>query len=189
MDKIKSLSKDITLTDFKKFYWDKKELIHFCKQNKIPTQGSKIELSTRIAHYLDSGGEITHPQKISRQHPWDSSNTITADTAVINYRNDAETRKFFVSQIGDKFKFNHYLREFAKQENDGSLSYADLVKGWLYTIKKITIDKQFEYNQFQRDFYKNEIKNTREECNAAWKFIKSMPGESTYQQYLKLINL
>lgn len=177
------------VADFKNFYWDKKELLAFCKQNKILTQGSKDELIARIEYFLSCGTKPSKITKVPRKGPWDSEAEITAKTPVINYKNDAKTRDFFVSQVGNKFKFNHYLRAFAAQTNEGSLSYGDLVKGYLTSLenKKTTIDKQFEYNQFQRDFYKNSPDKTRDACNAAWKLIKSAPGGSSYKDYLNLI--
>ena len=47
------------------------------------------------------------------------------------FKNDSKTREFFVSQLGEKFHVNQYLRNFAKQTNDGTLNYGDLVEGWL----------------------------------------------------------
>ena len=46
----------------------------------------------------------------------DSLKQITKKTRVVNYNNDAETRKFFVKQIGHKFKFNAYLRQFTNKK-------------------------------------------------------------------------
>ena len=99
------------------------------------------------------------------------------------------TRTFFVSQVGKAFKFNSYLRAFAKQENNGELTYGDLVHGYNNSLKSktSTIDKQFEYNQFQRDFYKHNFDKSRLECHQAWALVKQAAGGSTYSDYLKLI--
>lgn len=114
---------------------------------------------------------------------------ITPETLVLNYKNNAPTRDFFISQVGEQFKFNDYLRAFAKQNNDGSLTYGDLVQDYKASLetKQSTIGKQFEYNQFQRDFYQNDTHKTRDACAKAWKLVKSSPGGSTYQDYLHLI--
>ena len=183
------LSKAIKIADFKNYYWDKQELIAFCRQNKIPTEGGKIELTERIEFFLLSGGKIKPTRNKKYRISYDSDQTITVNTPVIHYKNDAKTRDFFVSHIGHTFKFNFYLRAFAKQENKGDLTYGDLVQGYKASLKnkKTTIDKQFEYNQFQRDFHKNNSNKTRFECIQAWKLIKQAPGGSTYKDYLKLI--
>lgn len=176
--------------DFESYYWNKKELIQLCRVLQIPSQGSKTDITSRISHFIKTSGEVKEPVYAKRQGPPDSHQTITTTTAVINYRNDAATRTFFVSQTSDKFKFNHALRQFAKIQNDGSLTYGDLVKIWLESIQtpKSTIDKQFEFNQFQRDFHKHEHGKSMQECQAAWAFIKTVPGKPTYQHYIKLIN-
>jgi hypothetical protein len=188
MGKRPILSKTTKASDFKNYYWDKQELITFCRQNKIPAEGGKIELAERIAFFLSSGGKIKQTRKKTHRSSYDSDQKITVNTPVVYYKNDAKTRDFFVSQIGNTFKFNFYLRAFAKQENNGGLTYGDLVQGYKESLKnkKTTIDKQFEYNQFQRDFHKNNLKKTRLECNQAWKLTKQAPGGSTYKDYLKL---
>lgn len=189
MDKRPVLSRAIKISDFKNYYWTKKELITFCKQNKISTYGSKMELVARVEYYLSTGEQINKATNKVKKTFYDSDNTITSQTTVVGYRNDLKTRLFFVSKIGTKFKFNYYLRSFAKQENDGTLTYGDLVRGYKDSLKnkKIIIDKQFEYNQFQRDFYKNNPQKTRNECNDAWKLVKLAPGGTTYKDYLILI--
>lgn len=189
MRKRPTLSKTTKVSDFKNYYWDKLELIKFCRENRIPQEGGKIELSERIEYFLSSGGKVKSTPRKKPRSSFDSDQEITVNTPVIHYKSDAKTREFFVSQIGDAFRFNCYLRSFAKQENNGELTYGDLVQGYKDSLqnKKTTIDKQFEYNQFQRDFHKNNFKRSALECNQAWKLIKQAPGGSTYKDYLKLV--
>ena len=52
MQKRPKLSKAIKFFVFKYFYWTKDELRTFCQENKIPTQGDKMELSARIEYDL-----------------------------------------------------------------------------------------------------------------------------------------
>ena len=40
---------------FKEFYYLKEELVNFCRENNLPTSGGKIELTERIAYFLDTG--------------------------------------------------------------------------------------------------------------------------------------
>lgn len=144
MEKRPILSKTTRASDFKKFYWDKKELIAFCKQNKIPANGGKIELAEKIEFFLSSGGKIKSIRKKTHKSFYDSDQNITVDTPVINYKNDVKTRAFFISQIGNAFKFNSYLRAFAKQENKGDLTYGDLVQGYKNSLKnKTTTPERF----------------------------------------------
>lgn len=191
------LTKSLAAVTFKSFYWVKKELLEFCVANKIPAHGSKLELSERIQHFLDAGTIQPIKEKIKRINSRDSAKAITLDTPVINYKNDAVTKQFFVSQLGAKFRFNDYLRQFAKTPNmDGSITYGDLVTGWLQSqankklvSQKSPIGKQFQFNQFQRDFYTAEKGKTRQQFLDAWKLVRSIAGPATYEHYLSIINV
>lgn len=187
------LTNKIGPSDFAKFYWDAKELAAFCMHHKISSKGGKIEVAARITHFLKSG-EALKPKKIVRVGGWDSDKELTKNTPVINYRNDAKTRVFFQQSIGSKFRFNNYLRQFAKAPNNNQkLTYGALVVGWQNAEaekrsvgKKTTIDKQFQYNQFQRDFYAAEKDKSRVQLNKAWKLVRTVPGEASYAHYVQL---
>ena len=191
-----SLTNSIKLDVFLNFYWLKKELSDFCTTYSLATNGTKEELIERIKIFLTTGNTTSIKIKFNTSIR-DSDNAITVDTKVVNYRNDAATRKFFVEQIGSSFHFNSYLRQFTSDLFKGKedLTYGDLVEGCKKseTIKKdpnykTKIGKQFEYNQFIRDFFSNEKGKTRREAIDAWKFIKNQPGKRDYQHYKILKN-
>lgn len=179
---------------FKNYYWDKKDLVSFCSNNGLSTYGGKIDLTNKIEHFLRTG-QATSFAKIRRIGKWDSDTTITKETPVINYKNDAKTRIFFEKAIGSHFHFNEYLRKFAKNCNKAlKITYGDLVKGWIKVEQekqnpsyKSTIGKQFEFNQFQRDFYAKEKGKTRRELTEAWRLVRSVSGPNTYAYYLEII--
>lgn len=52
---INELSREMNSETFLSFYYLKKELVDFCRKNGLPTSGRKIELTERIAHFLDTG--------------------------------------------------------------------------------------------------------------------------------------
>jgi hypothetical protein len=188
------LTKAISSNIFKSYYWNKKELVGFCLAHGLVANGSKFELAERINIYLRTGIAI-NPAAVKRCGKWDNAQPITLTTPVINYKNDAKTKEFFVSQIRSKFHFNDYLRSFAKTPDlDGSITYADLVAGWYKAEdakktlpQKAPIGKQFQFNQFQRDFYRNEIGKSRQQCLDAWKLVRSAPGNATYAHYIILV--
>jgi hypothetical protein len=189
------LNNCIKSAEFRNYYWKKAELINFCKENGLPTSGSKFDLEILITEYIDTGLCKESASKTRASILKDSDNQLTVDTPVINYKNDAITREFFVKHIGAKFKFNAYLREFAKQTNlSVGITYGKLITGWLDYENKIksskqkpAIAKQFQFNQFQRDFYAQEIGKTRQEFLEAWELVKSAPGPATYKHYLTLL--
>jgi len=191
------LTKSLDSETFKSFYWEKKELLAFCVENKIPAQGTKLELSDRVEYFLNTGAIQPVRDKIKGAWSRASAKAITLETPVINYKSDLVTKEFFVAQLGAKFKFNNYLRQFAKTPNmDGSLTYGDLAQGYLSfeankksAPQKALIAKQFQFNQFQRDFYACEKGKTRQQFLDAWKLVRSIAGPATYDQYLSIINI
>ena len=46
------LTRTVDAATFKNFYWDKKELVSFCKSNALPYSGGKIELTQIIEVFL-----------------------------------------------------------------------------------------------------------------------------------------
>lgn len=174
---------------FMNFYWLKQELIKFCRNNKLLTTGSKIELTERIYQFLKTGNRITQTIK-SASKALDSINGLKLDTPVINYKNDTITRQFFKKHIGNHFHFNSYLRKFTNKKPIEKITYGDLINGWIAEEArkkapnyKANIDKQFQYNQFIHDFFINEEHKTLQDAIKAWNLVKAVSGNSTYEHY------
>lgn len=49
------LTKQLDNKTFSQFYYLKEELVDFCRQNGLPTSGSKLEIANRIVCFLDTG--------------------------------------------------------------------------------------------------------------------------------------
>jgi len=190
------LTKKIDLSHFKNYYWLKTELIDFCREQGLAATGSKQELEERIEIFISSGVKTKSlSTKVTGDR--DSKQPITPDTSVVNYKNDAATRRFFVEQVGQSFHFNAYLRQFTDRKNliGKNLTYGDLVDGWLAEEAckddpnfKSTIGEQFEYNRFTREFFLYEKGKTRADAIKAWKKVKATPGENTYSHYKTLLD-
>lgn len=184
-----------SIEDLQEFYWKKSELIAFCKKNSLPTNGVKSDIISRIKDFLETGNITSNISNNSHKVKLrDSASELTVNTPVINYFNDAITRQFFISKIGNNFKFNSYLRQFTKKENiTPGMTYGDLVDGW-YSYEKHQkstdkqIPKQFEYNQFIKDYFNNQTNGTLEQAIEAWKYTKVRKGPNTYKQYLIYIS-
>ena len=114
MEQKPKLTQSISLGAFKNHYWLKIELIAFCKDNDLSTAGSKQEISHRIETFITTGRKIK-PLLNSSPHARDSLLPITFDTPVVNYKNDAATRQFFVEHIGQHFRFDAFLRQFTNK--------------------------------------------------------------------------
>lgn len=187
----KKPTKITSTEDLKNYYWLKSELIALCKEYSLSTQGAKLDLIKRLAMYLSTGMNESHTptKKLGNK---DSDGLINPNTLVKNYKNDAITREFFIKEIGGKFKFNAYLRQFTNPKNiQENMTYGDLVEGWIAfeknkSINEKSIDPQFQYNQFIKDYFFHEKGATLEMAIKAWKKLISGKGPHTYDQYIKL---
>lgn len=181
------LTKELSVQDFRNFYWLKEELQAFCRDSGMSASGSKIEIADRIAFFLQTG-EI---QKPLRKETSPSKALITAplclDTVISeNHRCSQAVRAFFKLEI-PKFHFSTYIQNYFK-ENVGK-TYRDVVNAWHEEAQRIKdphyqkpIAPQFEYNQFIQDYF-NDPKNngnTRADAINAWYEIKKLPGSNKY---------
>lgn len=195
MEKKPQLTMPITVACLKNHYWLKAELLKFCKAIGLSTVGSKQELIKRIEAFVTTGCKIQ--PKVNKSASRDSYKPIKVDTLVKDYNNDVATRKFFVTHVGKRFHFNAYLRQFTDKNNITSgLTYGDLVAGWLDMESKrenpqhkTSIDNQFEYNQFVRDFYANEQGKSHADMVKAWGIVKTISGERTYAHYQSALKI
>lgn len=177
---------------FKNCYWDRKEMADFCRQEGLSTSGLKEDVTCRIAEYLENGSRAGPvAAKRARTGPPDSSKPLKLTTPVVNYKNDAKTREFFQQHCGPNFRFNSYLRQFAKGVPAGeSPTYGDLIQGWRAAEDQRAkgsseIGKQFEYNQFSRDYFAEEPDGTRKGMMEAWAEVRAIQGPNTYAFYKK----
>ncbi|MGN7177187.1 cytoplasmic protein [Paenibacillus sp. FSL R5-0490] len=182
------LKRDLDVQAFHSFYWLKKELQNFCRENGMSAAGSKMEITDRIAAFLQTG-EIKKPvKKKSLLAKEVKLLELTLDTVITeNHRCSQNVRVFFKSVI-PRFHFSTYIQNYFK-ENTGK-TYRDVVHAWheeeerkkdpSYTKQ---IGSQFEYNQFIRDYFadpKNKG-NNRENAIKAWNELKKQPGSNRYR--------
>lgn len=185
-----NLTKDMKVEQFRNYYWLKEELQTFCRELEMSPAGSKIELTERIVHFLQTGERqkpLRKKQSARKKACLDAP--LTLETVITeDHRCSQQVRAFFTSII-PTFHFSTYIQQFFK-ENAGK-TYEDVVTAWYEEIerkkdpsyKKSRLAPQFEYNQFLRDYFadpKNKGKS-REDAISAWKTVKSLPGDHTYR--------
>ncbi|WP_226668037.1 DUF6434 domain-containing protein [Metabacillus litoralis] len=180
------LSSKMTITEFQNYYWLKKELHHFCKENALATSGSKLELTKRIELFLLTGNkEIPIKKKKSPQKK--QLEELGLDTVISSNVTFSQNVRFFFKSVIPNFHFSTYIQNYMK-ENVGK-TYRDVVHAWYEEEKrkkdpnyKREIAPQFEYNQFTRDFFNDPANKgkSREDAINAWNTIKSLPGENKY---------
>lgn len=79
MIKRPNLDKQLDEKTFRNFYYLKEELVNFCRRNKLPTSGSKLEITDRIAFFLDTGKVLPTSTKINVKQ---DIGVITEDTII-----------------------------------------------------------------------------------------------------------
>lgn len=143
-------------------------------------------MAERIEHYLKTGEILGIAVK--KGHKKESGTEILSLESTISkeYRNDEKHREFFISVIGEHFKFNVPFMDWMK-ENHGK-TYSEAVCEWkrIYedkkSGKKYEISPQFEYNQYIRDFFKYNPGLSKKDAVKCWKHKKSIPGGNKYEE-------
>ena len=186
-----TLSKNLSKSDFLDFYWLKEELVEFCRHNGINASGGKIEISQRIALFLETGEVIkksggSKPKKSSR---FDWNNEILSMETILtdSYKNGENVRAFFKREIGNSFHFTVTFMDWIKQNYGKTLS--DAVEEWnrIEQLKKdptfkTEIAPQFEYNQYMRAFLKDNPTLSAKDAMHYWKLKRNLRGSNQYSK-------
>lgn len=189
MDKRPKLNTEISIQDFKDFYWYKEELVDFCRSENLYTRGGKTELASRIVRFLKTGERESYQVNTPKTSRFDwNSEKLTTETEITdNYKNTENVREFFENQIGNKFKFNVKFMNWMKSSQGKTLG--DAIEQWIFIRNEIRTDKshkqiapQFEYNTYIRDFMKDNPDRTMLEAISYWKIKKSKSGDNKYSQ-------
>ena len=176
------LSKGLSGGEFRKWYWLKEELVDFCRANNLPATGPKTDLTDRIAYFLDTGKVLNTPKQ-KRSTPKVTS--ITLDSHIEpDFVCSEVHRAFFREQIGESFSFNVAFQKWLKTNNgktyrDAVAAYHEILAAKKTT--KTTIDRQFEYNTYVRDFFEANKGRSLDDAITCWKYKKSLPGHNRYE--------
>ena len=168
---------------FRSFYFQKEELVAFCRENKLPVTGGKIELTDRIAYYLDTGKvlESSSPKKKNN-----IAGPITEDSVIEeNIVCSEKHRAFFIEKIGKSFSFNVLFQKWLK--SNAGKTYGDAINAYYEILEekkkgRTKIDKQFEYNAYIRDFFEDNKDRSLSEAIICWKYKKSLRGHNRYER-------
>ena len=178
-----ALSRETDSNTFRSFYYLKEELVDFCRKNGLPTSGGKIEITERIAHFLDTG-EIAAPKPVQRKRA--DIATITKETRIeTDFVCSEKHRAFFKEQIGKGFSFNVAFQKWLK--GNAGKTYEDAINAY-YQIREdkkkgtTKIDRQFEYNTYIRDFFNDNKGKSLEDAIRCWKYKKQLQGHNRYEK-------
>ena len=177
------LNKELDAATFRSFYYLKQELANFCKENGLPTSGSKPELTDRIAYFLGTGNVL----KFSAERKTAVNIvTLTEDTVIEpNIVCSEKHRAFFCEKIGKSFSFNIPFQKWLKA-NAGK-TYGDAIRAYYRILEekkqtKTEIGGQFEYNTYIRDFFAGNPGKSLHYAIVCWNYKKSLPGHHRYEE-------
>ncbi len=178
-----NLDKELDGKTFCSFYYLKEELTDFCRKNGLPATGGKIELTDRIACFLDTGNVLPSSKKTKIRH----------DVGIINENTKIEPdfvctqkhRAFFEEKIGKNFSFYVAFQKWLK--SNAGKTYGEAIAAYYQILDekkkgKTTIDRQFEYNTYIRDFFEDNQGKSLEEAIKCWKYKKSLQGHNRYEK-------
>ena len=183
MDVILDLNEKLDGETFRSYYYLKKELVDFCRENNLPVSGGKVELTDRIACFLDTGKVLE--TSVKRKATIDIG-LITENTRIeSNIVCSEKHRSFFKEKIGKSFSFNVLFQKWLK--SNAGKTYGDAIHAYYQILEekkkgKTTIDKQFEYNTYIRDFFEDNQGRSLEEAIICWKYKKSLQGHNRYEK-------
>ena len=165
------LTKDLKADEFFEYYFLKEELKDFCRREGLKVSGNKQDLEKRIVHYLETGDELSEP--VFNKKSCKILSKISLDAKLgENFKCSEDKREFFKNEIGNSFKFN------VKFQRDAIDAYHEIQN----SKEKTEIGKQFQYNQYIRDFFEDNNDKSLEDAIACWKYKKSLKGHNKYEK-------
>ncbi|MDE7177778.1 MAG: SAP domain-containing protein [Lachnospiraceae bacterium] len=177
------LDRNLDSKTFRDYYYLKEELVNFCRENGIPVSGGKIEISDRIAYFLDTGKILSAS---TARKKTTAITTISPDTKIeANFVCSERHRAFFKEHIGCGFSFNVAFQKWLK--NNTGKTYKEAIAAYHQILEdkkkeKTKIDKQFEYNTYIRDFFADNKGRSLEEAIKCWKYKKRLQGHNRYER-------
>ena len=135
------LTTEIDSKTFRSFYYLKEELVAFCRENSLPVSGGKIELTDRIACFLDTGKIV---ETSAKRKTTTNISKITEDTVIEpDIVCSEKHRAFFKEKIGKSFSFNVLFQKWLK--GNAGKTYGDAIKAYYQILEekrngKTTID-------------------------------------------------
>ena len=171
---------------FRSFYYLKEELVAFCRLNGLSVSGGKLELTERIAEFLDTG-TVAVPIKSSGSSKRAKVHIgeLTEETIIEeNFVCSEKHRAFFKEKIGKRFSFNVLFQKWLKEH--AGKTYGDAIEAYFCILEekkegKRVIDKQFEYNTYIRDFFEANPGRSLTDAITCWNYKKRLQGHNRYE--------
>lgn len=170
------LSRDLSGSEFLRWYWLKDELIVFARSLGVRSTGGKELLTQRLAATLD-GLAFSEPAPVRSAGSRQLSGSMTASTVIPKGQRCSQVvRGWFIEQVGESFRFDGEMRSFFANA-DGTQTLQDALDHYHATRDqgRKDIGAQFEYNRFTRSWHEAHPDGSLEELLEAWHDYRSRP--------------
>lgn len=180
-----ALDRKLDSKTFRDYYYLKEELVSFCRENGLPVSGGKIELTERIAVFLETGEVMPSSVKKTKRNSIPISEISMESVIEPDFVCSEKHRAFFKKHIGNGFSFNVAFQKWLK--SNAGKTYREAINAYDTILEdkkkgKNSIDKQFEYNTYIRDFFSENTGRTLEDAITCWKYKKSLQGHNRYEK-------
>lgn len=159
-----------------RWYWLKVELETFAREIAVSATGNKTLLTARIGAAL-AGREFEEPTLTRRTQGKQLSAPLSHTTLIpVGQRSSQVVRAWMLEKIGSSFHFDAEMRDFFAR-SDGTKTMQDALDHFHATRDQgsKSIDNQFEYNRFTRDWHKKYPDGSRDELLADWRAYRDTP--------------
>lgn len=177
-----ALTPTLTGVELARWYWLKTELVGLARVLGISTSGFKKELTEQLVAVLD-GHVPPACQRAVRASGNQLSGHLSASTVIPRgQRSSQKLRAWFQGRVGPSFRFDRHMRKFIESA-DGTTTLQDALEHWEATRDEPvrTIDPQFEFNRFTREWHQNNPSGLRAQLLAEWVTYRSLPIDARRQ--------
>lgn len=186
----------LTIEDLNEKYFYKTELSQLCRERKLPTYGTKAELTSYLTLYLK--GASPKQVKPLRQYKPSSSRTkgITIDTKIISpeFKFSKETRSFFANYYHvETFNFNKQMATIKRRietEHNTEYSVRDLITELKSNTQVFNTPEEqtYQWNKFVKDFNKDpnstHFHSRMKVAAILWKKVRNSKSPKKYSKEL-----
>jgi len=176
-----------TGAELKRWYWLKSELAAEAKRLGLRHSDGKFSILDRIAHFLDTG-ETSLPND-NRPGPkskfdWHSA-PLTPDTVITDsYKNSQNVRRFFKSQLGERFKFTIGFMDWIRLNHGATLADAVVEYRRMTDVgEKAPIRDHNQFNQYTVDFLKDNPGAGMADVRRVWALKRALPSDDGRHRY------
>jgi SAP domain-containing new25 len=173
-----AFSRELSATEFCRWYWLKSELVAACRLLRVSPTGSKLELTARIVAAL-SGTSLpgVAPRRIAGAMP----THFTLDMHIgEGWRCNPALGQFLRAHVGRRFRFNAAVRAFVHSQVGQPVSA--LIACYRASVApgadKPALPPQLEYNRHLQSYAREHPGATRAEMLSAWKARRARPAGS-----------